>query len=95
MRVSVPGMNVRSSNVAQVRGRSDPNPRMRYRASSALIWMSSITAGVNVPEVPRGEGSPPIKRQPSRPRIEAAVGGRLVAYQIGRSNGVILSSRLG
>ena len=38
-------MKVRSSKVAQVRGRSEPKPRIRYRASSALIWMSSITAG--------------------------------------------------
>ena len=53
-------MKVRSSNVAQVRGRSDPKPRMRYRASSALIWISSMTAGVKVPDVSRGDGSPPI-----------------------------------
>ena len=29
MRVSVPGMKVRSSNVAHFRGRSEPKPRMR------------------------------------------------------------------
>src|SRR5262249_8727554 len=30
------------------------------RASSALIWISSITAGLNVAETAAGEGSPPI-----------------------------------
>src|SRR5271156_666479 len=50
-RVSVPGKKVRSSQEGIFL--NSENPRMRYRPSSDLIWMSSMTSGVNSLLCPR------------------------------------------
>src|SRR5690606_15066133 len=50
-RVSVPGRNISSSQCGI--GLNIEKPRIRYRPSSALVWMSSMTSGVKMRLRPR------------------------------------------
>ena len=67
-------MNVRSSKVAQVRGRSEPNPRMRYRRQLGLdLDVFDHGRGERARRL-AGEGSPPIACGRARPRMRRFIG---------------------
>src|ERR1700751_2158102 len=56
--VSVPGRNISSSQCGI--GLNIENPRIRYRPSSGLVWMSLMTSGGKIRLRPRGRETSPL-----------------------------------